>query len=100
MGPDVPPDLLRVVDASGLDQERDIVLVVGPRAKVIRNVGAWKLLEYLRAIAFQSGFGAHPEGRAGGKGEHVRKEVTCGIHQMNLSFSVLDSDVDVHPKYE
>ena len=100
MRADVPPDLLRLVDAAGLEQETHIVVELRIRTEVIRDVGSRELLEYLRAIAFQSGLGAHPKRRASGKRQHVRQEVSRGVHQMYLSLAVVNANVNVHAEYQ
>ena len=40
MRPDVPPDLLAVVDAVQVDQQVDVAFVLAPRAEVIGHAGA------------------------------------------------------------
>src|SRR6185503_20002768 len=51
----VPPYLLRLVDAAGLQQKSDIVVILGPGAEIVGYIGARELLEDLTAIAFQPG---------------------------------------------
>ena len=50
MRADVPPDLLGVVDAVGLDQQVDEVFVLGPAGESVGDVGARELVEDLAAI--------------------------------------------------
>ena len=92
----VPPDFLAVVDAAGLEQKVDVVVILGIRAEVVGDVSARELLEDLGAIALQTGVRPHPERRAGREREHVRQEISRGIHQVDLRLAVLDADVDVH----
>ena len=95
MRPDVPPDLLGVVDRVGLDQQVDEAFVVGPARERIGNVGARELVEHLAAVRLQPGIEADPEGRVGRKREQVRQKVAHLVHQVNGRFAVLDADVHV-----
>src|ERR1043166_794837 len=73
--PQVPPDLFAVVDAMQLDELLDALLVLGPRAKMIRDAGAGKPAEDRRAIRFQPGIAPRPERRAGGQRQQVRQKI-------------------------
>ena len=66
MRPDIPPDLLRVIDAVGLDQQLDEIFVFSPAGEVIRNIGARKFVEHLAAVGLQSRIHSQPERRIGG----------------------------------
>ena len=83
MRPHVPPDLLGVVDAVGLDQQVDEALVVGPAREGVGDVGARKLVEHLAAIRLEPGVEADPERRVGGQREQVRQEVAHLVHQVD-----------------
>src|SRR5882724_4390099 len=63
MRPDVPPDLLRIVDALGADKQVDKVLEITPACEGVRNVGAREFVEDFAAIGFQAGIHAQPERR-------------------------------------
>lgn len=47
---DVPPDFLGVIDAIGLDQQLDEVLVLAPAGEIIGNIGAGKFVKDLAAV--------------------------------------------------
>src|SRR6185369_16209943 len=63
MRPNVPPDLLAVVDTFGLDQQIDVALEPAVRIEVIRNIGTRKLFEDFCAIRLETRVVAHPERR-------------------------------------
>src|SRR5438477_3926779 len=52
---DIPPYLLRFVDAPCLEEKIDVVVELRIGAEVIGNVGSREFLEDLRAIALQPG---------------------------------------------
>ena len=95
MRPDIPPDLLGVVDAVGLYQQIHEALVLAPAREVIRNVGAREFVEHLAAIGFEAGVHAQPERRIGGERQNVRQEVARRVHQVDGRLAVLDADVHV-----
>ena len=95
MRPDVPPDLLRVIDAVGLDQQLDEVLVLAPARKIVGDVGARELVEHLAAIGLQPGVHAEPERRVGRQRQHVRQEIARVIHHVDRRLAILDADVHV-----
>ena len=55
MEPDVPPDFLRIIDATGLDQQLAVIFVLGKRFERVGNSGARKTLEHFEPITFQAG---------------------------------------------
>src|SRR2546423_14344323 len=61
MEPDVPPDFLGVIDATGFDQQLAEVFVLGKRLEGIRNSGARKALKHFEAITFQTRILPDPE---------------------------------------
>ena len=54
MEPDVPPDLLRVIDAVGADEELQVILVFGEAFEGIGNAGARETLEHFQAVTFEA----------------------------------------------
>ena len=62
MGADVPPDLLGIINALGLDQDVDVVLELGVARERIGDTCAWEVLKYLGAIALVARIQAQPEG--------------------------------------
>ena len=92
---DVPPDLLAVVDAVGLDQQLDVVVVLGEAAEVVRDAGAREAVEDHAAVRLEAGVAALPEGRVGGQREEVRQEVARLVHDVDRRLAVVDADVDV-----
>ena len=95
MRPNVPPDLLRVVDAVGLDQQLDEIFVLAPAGKIIRNIGARKFVEHLAAVGLQPGIHAQPERRIGRERQNVRQKIARVIHHVDRRLAILDSDVHV-----
>ena len=65
MRPDVPPDLLAVVDAVRPYQQIDERFVIGPVGEDVRYAGSREALEHFTAIRLESGFHAQPERRVG-----------------------------------
>src|SRR5258707_15656152 len=63
MRPDVPPDLLCIIDAVGLDQQLNEVFVLAPARKIIRNIRPRKLVKNLASVRLQSGIHPQPEPR-------------------------------------
>src|SRR5271163_4812659 len=63
MRADVPPDLLGVVEAIGLDEHVNEVFEVAVAGEGVRNIGARELVEDLGAVAFESGVITAPKGR-------------------------------------
>src|ERR1700726_1262235 len=61
MRPDVPPYLLRVIDAVGFDEEGDKVLEPRPALEQIGNLRAREFVEYFAAVRPQTGLHAQPE---------------------------------------
>src|SRR5262245_45841457 len=58
----IPPDLLAVVDAVQLDEELDVLLVLGPRVEMIRDPGSREPPEHRRAEGFEARIAPNPEG--------------------------------------
>ena len=95
MRADVPPDLLRVVDAVGADQQVDIVFEFATSCDKVGNVGARELVEDFAAVRLQAGVHAQPERRVGGERQDVRQEVARAVHDLDGRLAVLDADVHV-----
>ena len=100
VGADVPPDLLGVVDAVGLDEQADIAFELRVAGEAVGQVGAGKVLEDLGAIALVAGVHAQPEGRVRGQRQDVRQEVAQRVHDADRGFAILDADVDVQAEDE
>jgi hypothetical protein len=100
MRADVPPDLLGVVDAVGLDEQVDVVLELGVAGEGVGDVGAGEVFEDLGAVALVAGVDAEPEGRVGGQRHDVRQEVAHRVHDADGGFAVFDADVDVEAEDE
>ena len=66
MRTEVPPNLFRIIDTLGFDQQLNKVFVFSPTRKVVGNIGAGKFVEYFAAIRFQPGIHPKPERRIGG----------------------------------
>ena len=95
MRPDIPPDLLRVVDAVGLDQQVDEVFELAVARKAVRDIRARKLIEDLRAIALEPRLHPAPERRVRGERQDVRQKVAHRIHDADRRFAVLDAHMHV-----
>src|SRR5215471_2973513 len=92
---DVPPDLLAVIDAVGLDQEpHEIVELLG-RVEGLRDGGTGEAVEDLRPEALQPAVAPQPEGGVRREGEQVREEVADLVEDLERRAPVLDADVDV-----
>ena len=98
MRPNVPPDFLGVVDAVGLDQQLDEIFVLAPAGKVIRNIGARKLVEHFAAIRFQPRVHPQPERGIGRKRQDVRQKIAGVIHQLDRGLAVFNANVHVQPE--
>src|SRR5947209_2781948 len=61
--PDVPPDLLGIVDAFSPDEQVDEILEVAPTGEGVRDIRARELIEDFASIGFQPGIHAQPEWR-------------------------------------
>src|ERR1700683_1158418 len=100
MRPDVPPDLLRIIDAVGLDQQLDEVFILAPAGKVIRNVGPGKLVKYLAPVSLQPCIHPQPEGRVSRQREEVRQKIPRMIHHVDRGLAILNPNVHVQPENE
>src|SRR5579859_4621388 len=100
MRPDVPPDLLGVVDAVGADQQTDVAFEFRVTRESVRNPRAGEVLKYLGAVAFVAGIDPEPEGRVGGEGHDVGQEVAHRIHNADGGFAVFNAHVHVQAEYE
>ena len=97
---DVPPDLLGVVDAVGLDEQVDEVLELGERARSVRGCRCAGSGRRLAAEALQARVAAEPEGGVRRQREDVRQEVAGLVHDLDRQLAVLDADVDVQAEDE
>src|SRR5256714_5031447 len=95
MEPDVPPDFLGVIDATGLDEELAKIFVLGEGLEGIGNSGAWKAFEHLQAITFQAGVLSHPKRRVHRERVDVRQKITRLVHHVDRGFAAWDSDMDM-----
>src|SRR5579859_3607646 len=100
VGAHIPPNLAAVGDGIGFHQRFEQTGHVGPRGKDAGNAGAREVAEDDAAIGFEASETAHPEGRAGGKGEQVRQEIADDVHGINQEFAVFDANVYMGAKDE
>src|SRR6185503_12368835 len=98
MRPHVPPNLLAVVDTTGLNKQVDIPLETSVRIEVIRNVSARKLFEDFAAIRLETGVVRHPKRRRGGQRQYVRQKVARCVHDMNCALPIRNAHVNVQAK--
>ena len=73
MEPNVPPDLFRVIDAAGGDEEFQIILILGEALKRVRNAGAREAFEDLQPVGTKPGVFTKPERRVGRKRQERRQ---------------------------
>ena len=97
---DVPPDLLRVVDAPGLDEQVDVAVELLDGLEQVGDAGARKTLEDLQAVGGEAGVAADPERRVGGQREDVRQEIARGVLELDGGLAVGHADVDVQAEDE
>src|SRR4029453_11603860 len=95
MQPDVPPDLLRVIDAAGFYQQLAVVFVLRKAFERVWNSGARKTLEPLQPIAFQSSIVADPERRVDRKRVNVGQKIARLIHHVDGNIAIWNADVNV-----
>lgn len=92
---DVPPDLLRVIDAAGLDEQVNVAVELVDRFEEIGNACAWETLEDLKAVGGVPCVAADPERRVRGESEDMRQEVPRRVLQLDGRFPVGHAEVDV-----
>src|SRR5438874_106764 len=95
MEPNVPPDFLGIVDATGLDQEFAVILVFRERFERVRNAGARKTLEDFQPVTLQAGILTDPKRRVDRERVNVRQKIASLVHHMNRRFAVRNSNMDV-----
>src|SRR4029077_10330276 len=100
MGTNVPPDFFCVVDAIGLDQHFDEILVLAPTGEIVGDVVTGELVKDLAAIRFQSRVHSQPERGIGRKRQDVGQKITGVVHQLDRSLAVLHADVDMQTEYQ
>src|SRR5258708_35373294 len=98
MRSNVPPDLLRVINAVRLDQQLDEVLVLAPAREIIGDVRAWEFVEYFAAVGFQPRIHPQPERRISRQRQNMPQKVPRVIHHVDRGFTILNPDVYVQPK--
>src|SRR5258706_2538620 len=96
----VPPDFFAAVDTVELDEEIEKTFVGAPGFELFGDARAREAAEHGGAGRFQAGVAAHPERRAGGKREQVRKEIAHHVHHVDRGLFVGHGHVDVHAEDE
>src|SRR6266851_4916928 len=92
----VPPDFFAAVDAVELNEEAEKIFVGAPGFELLGNAGARETAKDGSAEGFQAGVATHPERRAGGEREQVRKEIANHVHHVDRGLLVGHGDVYVH----
>ena len=100
MEPDVPPNFLGVIDATGFHEQVAVIGVFRKRFERIRNAGAGKTLEHFQPVTFQPGIVPHPERRVNRQRVNVGQEIARLIHNVDGGFAVWNSDVHMQPEDE
>ena len=95
MRPQIPPDLLPVVDALCAHEQLDVVLVLVPGRELRRDASAREALPHDLAVRLEAGVAGEPERARGRDGEEVRQEVARLVHDLDALLAVGDPDVDV-----
>jgi hypothetical protein len=91
----VPPDLLRVVDAVQVNQQLHVFVVLAPRSEVLGDARPREPAEHGRPERPQAGVAADPERRARGQGEEMREEIPRLVHQIDHRVPIGHGDVHV-----
>src|SRR5947207_10868665 len=100
MKSDVPPNFLRVIDATGLDEQLAVVFVLGKAFECVGNPSARKTLEHFESIPFQAGVLANPEWRVGRERVNVREKIARLIHDVNRALAIRNADMHVQSEDE
>src|SRR4051794_38983452 len=100
MEPNVPPDLLRVIDAVRADEQLAVILVLGEPFERVGNAGPREAFEYFQSIAFEARIAPDPEWRIAGERIDVRQEIARLVHDVDRHFAIRNSDMDVQPEDE
>jgi hypothetical protein len=95
-GPQIPPDLGRVLDQPGVHQHLDRAGIFAVAAELMRHAGAGQLVEHRQPVRFEPGRLSLPEGRGGGEREQMRQEIGRLAEQVDAQILVLDADMYVH----
>src|SRR6266542_613246 len=98
--PNVPPDFLRVINATGLDQQLAVVFVLGKALERVGNSGARKTLKHFQAITFQARVLADPERRVGRERVNVREKIARLIHHVNGALPIRNADMHMQSEDE
>ena len=95
-GPQVPPDLGRVLDQPGVHQNLDGALIFAVAAELMRHAGAGQLVEHRQAVGLEPGRLPLPERRGGGERKEMRQEICRLAEQVDAQILVLDADMHMH----
>ncbi len=99
-GPDVPPDLRRVLDDAEVDQHGHRSLQLCPALVVGRQTRAGEVVEHRDAVRSETGVFALPERRGCRQREQMGQEVRHLSQQIVAQRVVSDADVHVAPADE
>src|SRR6185295_7501235 len=95
MRPQVPPNLLAIVDATGPDQKIHVALKAAVGIEVIGNICARELFENLGAIRLETSIVSHPKWRRSRQRQNMRQKIARRIHNVNATIEVCDANVNV-----
>src|SRR5687768_6441698 len=98
--PQVPPDLLAIVDALRAHEQLDVVLVLVPRGELGRDPGAREALPDDLAVRLEARAAREPERTRAREREEMRQEVARLVHDLEAPLPVRDPDVDVQAEDE
>src|SRR5436305_13702921 len=96
MQANVPPNLLRVVDAIGRDEQLQKVFILAEAFKRVGNSSTRKAFEEHMSIAFQPGILAKPEWRVKRQRVDVWAEIARWPHNIGPFFAIGNCYVTVH----
>ncbi len=100
MRPQIPPDLLAVVDALRADEQLDVVLELVVRAELGRDPGPGEALPDDLPVRLQPGRPGEPERARGRDREQMRQEVARLVHDLDARLAVGNADVHVEAEDE
>src|SRR5438105_15205082 len=95
MEPNVPPDFLGIVDATGLDQEFAVILVFRERFERVGDAGARKTLEHFQPVTLQAGILTDPKRRVDRERVNVLQKIAASVHDINRRVAVRNSNMDM-----
>src|SRR5690349_8122927 len=98
MKPNIPPNLFRVIDTTGLDQQLQEIFVLRQTFERVGHSRAWKAFEDFKAITLETRVTSDPEGRAGRDRIKMWEKIAHLVHHMDGDAAVRNSHMNVQAK--